>query len=189
MIALAFYTWSAIKPHGYFIWFLETVPSAIGLAAIFFSRNSFPLSNFLYRIILIHTIILSIGGHYTYAQVPLYNHLQEILGSARNDFDKVGHFFQGITPALLTRELIIKKTNLKSPTFTFIFCISTALAFSGLYEIFEWLMAVTTGEGAEFVSMQGDIWDAQKDMLTALFGAIFILVFFGKAHDKSISNQ
>lgn len=188
LLTILIYVWSAINPYGYFIWFLETIPIAIGLILIFLTRNKFPLSNFLYRIILIHMIILAIGGHYTYAQVPLFNYIKEAFDLPRNDYDKIGHFFQGVTPALLTREIILRKTNLKNQFFILIFSISIALSFSALYEIFEWAMAILTNEGSDFVSMQGDVWDAQKDMLVALFGAVIIVTFFRKVHDDSLKT-
>jgi len=185
LITLFFYIWSVINPADYFVWFLETVPVVIGFGMIFIFRKTFPLSDFLYRVILIHMIILCIGGHYTYAEVPLFNELKEILHFKRNEYDKVGHFFQGLTPALLTREIILRKTDLKNKILIVIFSISTALAFAALYEILEWVAAVVTDSGTEFVGMQGDVWDAQKDMLVALIGAIFALIFLRKFHDRS----
>lgn len=170
-----FYIWSVINPHDYFVWFLETFPILIGAALMCFTRKSFPLSNTLYRIIFIHMIILSIGGHYTYAQVPLFNYFKEIFSLSRNDYDRVGHFLQGITPAILIQEIIYRRTSLRSKNLIALFSISSALAFSACYEIFEWIVAVNSASGQDFISMQGDIWDTQEDMFTALIGAIFAI--------------
>ena len=134
-------------------------------------------------------MILAIGGHYTYAEVPLFNYFKEAFNLSRNNYDKVGHFFQGITPALLIREIILRKTNLKNAKFIFIFSVASALSFSALYEIFEWIIAISTNSGDDFIGTQGDIWDTQKDMLTAFLGAIFILIFFGKIHDKNLKQN
>ena len=188
ILTILIYFWSIINPHDYFVWFLETAPSFVGLTLMILTRKKFPLSAPLYNIILIHMIILAIGGHYTYAEMPLFNYFKEVFNLSRNNYDKVGHFFQGITPALLMREIILRKTNLKTPIFIFIFSVATALSFSALYEIFEWIIAISTDSGDDFIGTQGDIWDTQKDMLTALLGAIFILTFFAKIHDKSLKN-
>ncbi len=179
--------WSAIKPYDYFVWFLEIVPAIIGFAIMFFTRKTFPLSGFLYSIILIHIMVLAVGGHYTYAEVPLFNYIKEVFDSSRNNYDKVGHFMQGITPTILMRELILRRTNLRNKIFICILTISSALAFSALYEIFEWGMSATAS-GEDFVGSQGDVWDAQKDILTAFIGAIFALVFFRKIHDRSLKK-
>lgn len=174
LITLLIYIWSAIYPFDYFVWFLETAPAFIGCGLIIWTHKKFPLSNLLFRIILIHMIILAIGGHYSYAEVPLFNYFKEVFDLNRNEYDKVGHFIQGVTPALLTQEIIWHKTNLKNKILIAIFSISTALAFSAIYEILEWLVSILAAStGENFTGAQGDIWDAQKDMLTAFLGAVF----------------
>ena len=188
ILTIIVYLWSIINPHDYFVWLLETAPSFIGLALMILTRNKFPLSTSLYNIIFIHMIVLAIGGHYTYAEMPLFNYFKEAFNLSRNNYDKIGHFFQGVTPTLLMREIILRKTNLKNSIFVSIFSATTALSFSALYEIFEWIIAISTDSGEDFIGTQGDIWDTQKDMLTAFMGSFFTLTFFTKIHDKSLSK-
>jgi putative membrane protein len=187
--ALFVYIWSAISPRDYFVWFLETFPVLIGAALMYFTKKSFPLSNLLYRIIFLHMIVLSIGGHYTYAEVPLFNYFKEIFSLSRNNYDKVGHFLQGVTPALLIQEIIYQKTSLRNKILIALFSISSALAFSACYEIFEWIVAVTTASGQDFISMQGDVWDTQGDMLTALIGAVFAIFVLRRNDEKNFCEK
>jgi putative membrane protein len=184
-----FYAWSAINPRDYFVWFLETFPILIGAVLMYLTRNSFPLSNLLYRIIFLHMIVLSIGGHYTYAEVPLFNYFKDIFSLSRNNYDKVGHFLQGVTPAMLIQEIIYRKTSLRNKTLIALFSISTALAFSACYEIFEWITAATTASGQDFISMQGDVWDTQKDMLTALIGAAFAIFILRRNNENNFKDN
>lgn len=189
IITILVYIWSAIKPHSYFVWFLETFPTYAGAVLIYYYRNKFSLSNLLYRIILIHMMVLAVGGHYTYAEVPLFNDIKEIFNLNRNEYDKIGHLFQGITPALLMHEILLRKTNLKNNLFIATIAIATALGFSAVYEIIEWIVAVSTGEGVSFISLQGDEWDTQKDMFTALVGALLIMIFLNRIHKNEIKSN
>jgi putative membrane protein len=149
--------------------------------------NSFRLTTVLYILILLHCIILMVGGHYTYAEVPFFNNL---FGSERNNFDKLGHFFQGFMPALLAREILIRKTVVNGDAWRVLFIISICLAFSAFYELLEWWTALAVGEDAEaFLGTQGYVWDTQSDMALALLGAVSSLLLLSRIHDKQLKNQ
>ena len=151
--------------------------------------NSFRLTPLVYLLILIHCIILMVGGHYTYAEVPLFNNLAEYLGSTRNNYDKVGHFAQGFVPALITREIILRKNIIQGNAWQFFFIISFCLGFSAFYELIEWWVAISTGENAEaFLGTQGYIWDTQSDMALALLGAIVCLLSLPRWHDQQLTQ-
>ena len=176
--------WSGINPKDQFTWLLEVIPAMIGLALIASTYKYFKLTSLLYFFILVHCIVLMIGGHYTYAEVPLFDNL---FGSERNNYDKVGHFFQGFVPALLAREILLRKQVVNGRGCLTLFVISVSLAFSAFYELIEWWVAVLTGENAEaFLGTQGYVWDTQSDMALALFGAICSLLLLSKLHDTQL---
>ena len=176
--------WSGINPKDQFTWLLEVIPAIIGLALIASTYKYFKLTSLLYFFILVHCIVLMIGGHYTYAEVPLFDNL---FGSERNNYDKVGHFFQGFVPALLAREILLRKQVVNGRGWLTLFVISVSLAFSAFYELIEWWVAVLTGENAEaFLGTQGYVWDTQSDMALALFGAICSLLLLSKLHDTQL---
>ena len=176
--------WSGINPKDQFTWLLEVIPAMIGLALIASTYKYFKLTSLLYFFILVHCIVLMIGGHYTYAEVPLFDNL---FGSERNNYDKVGHFFQGFVPALLAREILLRKQVVNGRGWLTLFVISVSLAFSAFYELIEWWVAVLTGENAEaFLETQGYVWDTQSDMALALFGAICSLLLLSKLHDTQL---
>jgi len=176
--------WSGINPKDQFTWLLEVIPAVIGLALIASTYKHFKLTPLLYFFILVHCIVLMVGGHYTYAEVPLFDNL---LGSERNNYDKVGHFFQGFVPALLAREILLRKQVVNGRGWLTLFVISVSLAFSAFYELIEWWVAVLTGENAEaFLGTQGYVWDTQSDMALALFGAICSLLLLSKLHDTQL---
>jgi putative membrane protein len=180
---------SAIAPHDYFTWILEVFPAVIALIVIYFTHQTFPLSNLLYCLILIHCSILFIGGHYTYAQVPLFNTLKELFHQQRNNYDKLGHFIQGFVPAIVAREILIRKNVLNKLGWLPFICITICLAISAFYELIEAFVAIVTGDSAEaFLGTQGDVWDTQSDMLFALVGAIVSLILLPKIHNKSIEK-
>ena len=167
VFALVF-TWSAIRPHDYFTWFLEVVPALVALIILFVTGRRFPLTDLAYELILLHSVILMVGGHYTYAEVPLGEWMKDWLGSERNNYDKIGHFAQGFIPAILAREILIryKVVNYRGWRNFIIVCI--CLAVSACYEFIEWFAAVTSGTAAEaFLGSQGYVWDTQSDMLYA----------------------
>lgn len=150
--------------------------------------RSFRLTTLLYILILLHCVILMIGGHYTYAEVPLFDTLKPILGFERNNYDKVGHFMQGFVPAIIAREILIRKEVVSGRAWLNTFVISVCLAFSALYELIEWLVAVAVGGSADaFLGTQGFVWDTQTDMALALVGAVCALLSLAKLHDKQLA--
>jgi len=181
--------WSAIKPHDYFTWFLEVLPAVIGFAALILTYKKFKFTSLAYFLILIHCIILMIGGHYTYAQVPFFDWLKELFDLERNNYDKVGHFAQGFIPAIVTREILIRKKIINGRAWLNFFIVCFCLAFSAFYELIEWWVAISTGESAEaFLGTQGYVWDTQSDMALALLGSICSLILLTKTHDKELEK-
>jgi putative membrane protein len=178
--------WSAIHPKDYFTWALEVAPALIGLALMALTYRRFPLTKLLYTAILLHCIVLMVGGHYTYAEVPLFDGL---LGAERNNYDKLGHFFQGFVPALLAREILIRKQVVNGRLWLALFTVSICLAFSAFYELIEWWVATASGSGAEdFLGTQGYEWDTQSDMLMALIGALSAVVTLSRYHDNRLKK-
>ncbi len=182
--------WSALYPHDVFTWFLEAFPVLLAIPVLLFTYNSFRLTHLTYTLIAIHSMILLIGAHYTYAEVPLFHWLSEQVGSSRNNYDKVGHFAQGFIPAIIMRELLIRTSTLKAGKWMFAIIVFSCLGISALYELIEWLVAELTDESAEaFLGTQGDIWDTQKDMFYAGIGAILALVSLSQWHDRQLTAQ
>ncbi|MDF2182875.1 DUF2238 domain-containing protein [Neptuniibacter sp. CAU 1671] len=181
--------WSAIAPKDGFTWFLEVVPALIGIILLTLTRRRFPLTPLLYVLILIHSIVLMVGGHYTYAEVPLFDWLREPLGFERNHYDKVGHFMQGFAPAILAREILLRLEVVNGRRWLVLMIISLCLAFSAFYELIEWWVAELSGTAAEaFLGTQGYVWDTQSDMAFALIGAIASLTCLSGWHDRQISR-
>ena len=182
--------WSAINPKDDFTWFLEVLPALIGFLLIVFTYKKFPLTPLLYVLILIHMIILMVGGHYTYAEVPLFDTIKELLGQSRNNYDKVGHFMQGFEPAILAREILLRKHIVQgSKVWLNYIVISIVLGFSAFYELIEWWVALATGEDAEaFLGTQGYAWDTQSDMMFALIGVTVALLTLSRYHDKQLKR-
>lgn len=193
MLLIAFFCilgWSAIRPHDYFTWFLEVVPAVGGLIILFATYKRFQFSRLAYFLMWVHAVILVIGGHYTYAEVPLFNWIRDTFHSARNSYDGVGHFAQGFFPAVITREILLRTTPLKRGGWLFTIVVAICLAFSALYELIEWQVAVWSGTAADaFLGAQGDPWDTQKDMALCLAGSIVSLVLLSRAHDRSMSPE
>jgi len=182
--------WSGIGPKDYFTWFLEVFPAVLGFIVLAVTNKRFPLTRLLYMLILIHCIILMIGGHYTYAEVPLFDYIKPFFGFERNNYDKVGHFAQGFVPAIIVREVLIRKEVVVSSGWRDFFTVCICLAFSACYELFEWGVAALTGESAEaFLGTQGYVWDTQTDMALALVGAISALVLLSRLHDKQLNTH
>ena len=179
--------WSAINPYEYFTWFLEVLPAIIGVLVLIITFNRFRFTNFVYVLIFFHCAILIIGGHYTYAEVPLFDWIQDALNQTRNNYDKVGHFAQGFVPAMIARELLIRKQVVNTTKWLNFIVVCIAMAISVTYEFIEWAVSLGTGEGGDsFLGTQGYIWDTQSDMLYATIGAILALVIFGKYHSSQI---
>ena len=181
--------WSGINPKDPFTWLLEVTPAVIGAIVLVFTYKSFQLTPLVYILILIHCVILMIGGHFTYAEVPLFDDLRDLFGSSRNNYDKLGHFAQGFIPAMIAREIILRKNIIKGAAWQTFFIVSFCLAFSAFYELIEWWVALMMGEDAEaFLGAQGYVWDTQSDMGLALLGAIVALLSLSKLHDKQLER-
>lgn len=177
----------ARHPHDYFTWFLEALPALLGFVIVAALYGRFRLTPLAYTLILIHCMILLIGAHYTYAQVDLFKFVRDFFGWQRNNYDKVGHLAQGFVPAIIAREVLLRNNVVKGRRWLNSLVISLCLAFSAIYEIFEWLVAISSGDSAEsFLGTQGYIWDTQSDMAMALFGAISALALLSKLHDRQL---
>jgi len=187
VIFSAVFFWSAASPRDYFTWLLEVAPAIAAFVILLATRKKFPLTNLAYVLILIHSIILMIGGHYTYAEVPLFDWVRDAFHQSRNNYDKVGHFAQGFIPAVIAREILVRKNVVqRGPWLSFIVA-SICLAASACYEFVEWWTAELTGEAAEaFLGTQGYVWDTQSDMLFALIGAAAALLLLTRLHDRQI---
>jgi putative membrane protein len=181
--------WSAVNPKDYFTWILEVSPGVGGFIVLGFTYRRFRFTNFLYVLMLIQCVILFVGGHYTYAEVPLFDWIRELVGGTRNNYDKVGHFAQGFVPAMIARELILRLKVTRSRAWTNYFAVSSALMISALYELIEWWTALLTGESAEaFLGTQGYVWDTQSDMLLALIGSVAAVALFSRYHDAKMKE-
>jgi len=169
-------------------WTLETLPVMIGILLLVLTWRSFPLTPLLYRLLAIHAVILMIGGYYTYAEVPLFNWLRDSLELSRNHYDRVGHFVQGFVPAILAREVLIRRSPLTGGGWLFLVVTSICLAFSAFYELIEWWTALLNEEAAaSFLGTQGDHWDTQWDMFLALTGAILSQLLLSRRHDRQLA--
>ena len=188
-IFFAVFIWSLINPKDLFTWFLEVFPAMVALIVLALTYKNFKLTPLVYSLILIHCIILMVGGHYTYAQVPLFDFIKEFFQQERNDYDKLGHLAQGFIPAMIAREIIIRKSIITIEAWRNFFIICFCLGFSSFYELVEWWVAIFTNEAAnDFLGTQGYIWDTQSDMAWALFGTILALVFLRKYHDTQLKK-
>lgn len=182
--------WSVINPHDYPTWILEASPALIALLVMALTRRTFPLTPLLYLLVLLHSVLLMVGAHYTYAEVPMFDRISEMLGHSRNNFDKLGHFMQGFVPAIAAREILIRKEVVNGRSWLNVIVVAVSLAISAFYELLEWLAAELMGGGAEaFLGTQGYVWDTQSDMALALLGAVTALVFLGRMHDEQILRR
>ena len=180
---------SGIQPHDYFTWILEVLPGIVGMVILVLTFKKFQFTYLTYVFILVHCYILFIGGHYTYAQVPLFDWVREVFNQSRNNYDKVGHFAQGFIPAMVVRELFVRLAIVKRGNWVSFLTICVCMTISACYELFEWLVAVMSGQSSEaFLGTQGDVWDTQSDMLFALTGAICMVLFISKIQDKQIQK-
>ena len=180
---------SGIQPHDYFTWILEVFPGIVGLVVLLFTFMKFQFTYLTYVFILVHCYILFVGGHYTYAQVPLFDWVKEVFHQSRNNYDKVGHFAQGFVPAMIVRELFVRLEIVKRGRWLSVVIVCVCLSISACYELFEWLVAVMSGQSSEaFLGTQGDPWDTQSDMLFALTGAICMVLFMSGIQDKIIQR-
>jgi putative membrane protein len=186
-IFLLVLAWSAWQPHDYLTWWLEVLPALLALVILAATRKRFPLTPLAYWLILLHCIVLMVGGHYTYAEVPLGDWLMEMTGGQRNNYDKLGHFMQGFVPAIIAREILVRNRVVARRGWLALFVISICLAFSAFYELVEWWVALLSSEAAEsFLGTQGYVWDTQSDMFLALAGAVIALLALGRIHDRQL---
>ena len=184
------FIWSAIAPKDYFTWFLEVLPAIIGVLIMAATLRTFPLTSLTYQLILIHCIVLMVGGHYTYAEVPLFDWIRDTFDQQRNNYDKVGHLAQGFIPAIIAREILIRKNAVNGNGWLNLFVVSFCLGFSAFYELIEWAVALLSGESAEaFLGTQGYVWDTQSDMGLALLGAVSALVLLSSYHDRLLQGE
>ena len=178
---------SGIRPYDRITWLLEVMPIFVGAPLLITTYKKLPFTALLYRLLFVHSLILVIGGHYTYARVPLGFWVQDLLHLGRNHYDRIGHFAQGFIPAILAREILIRRSPLVHGKWLFFLIVSVCLAFSAFYELIEWWAAVAGGEAAEsFLGTQGDVWDTQWDMFIALLGAITALATLSRLHDREL---
>ncbi|HEX4825267.1 MAG TPA: DUF2238 domain-containing protein [Candidatus Polarisedimenticolaceae bacterium] len=185
----AVFAWSGWHPHDRLTWVLEVFPVIIAVPILAATRPSFPLTNLAYVLVALHATILMVGGKYTYAEVPLFNAIRDALHAARNDYDRLGHFAQGFVPAVIAREVLLRKTPLRRGGWLFFLVLSICMAISATYELVEWSAAEATGSAADaFLGTQGDPWDTQKDMLFAGIGALTALLTITRWHDRQIDR-
>jgi len=181
--------WSGIQPKESFTWLLEVFPAIIGAAVLIYTRNTFPFTPLVYTCIFIHACILCVGGHYTYAEVPAFDWLKELLHQSRNNYDKVGHFAQGFVPALIIRELFVRKAVVEKKSWLAFIVVCICMAISAAYELLEWFVSLFSGEaGDAFLGTQGYVWDTQSDMLYAALGAITALILLSGKQNSQIKN-
>ncbi|WP_111495653.1 DUF2238 domain-containing protein [Marinobacter bohaiensis] len=179
--------WSGIEPFDRLTWVLEVLPAVLGALALAVTRSRFPLTPLLYVLILAHCVILIVGGHYTYANVPLFDWLGDLFGWERNNYDKLGHFAQGFVPVMIAREIVLRLEVIRPGAWTNFFTVCFALALSAFYELIEWWVALASGQDAEaFLGTQGYVWDTQSDMLWCLSGAIVALLTLSRWHDRQL---
>ena len=189
-IFLVVLIWSGINPKDFATWCLEVAPAVIGGLILWFTRERFPLTRLTYGLILVHCIILMVGGHYTYAEVPLGEWFRELTDGTRNNYDKLGHFAQGFIPAVIARELTIRLDVFNSARWRDLFIVAFCLGLSAFYELIEWWVALLSDEAAEaFLGTQGYVWDTQSDMGWALLGAVLALLLLSRLHDRQLSER
>jgi putative membrane protein len=180
---------SGITPHDRLTWALEVAPAVITAAILIATRRRFPLTPLAYRLLFVHALILMLGGHYTYARVPLGFWVQDALGLARNHYDRVGHFMQGFTPAIVAREVLLRASPVRPGRWLAWLTLCVVLAASAFYELIEWWAALLGGIAAEsFLGTQGDVWDTQWDMFLCLCGACVALALLGRRHSRQVER-
>ena len=182
--------WSGIGPHDRTTWWLEVIPVLIAVPILVLTRKRFPLTPLAYRLIFIHAIILMVGGHYTYARVPLGFWAQELFGFARNHYDRIGHLAQGFIPAIITREILIRTSPLQRGKWLPVVVTAICLAISAIYEFIEWWAALAGGSAAtDFLGTQGDVWDTQWDMFLAFCGAMIAQLLLARLHNRQLGHE
>lgn len=186
-ILASVFVWSAIHPHDLFTWLLEALPVIIGLPILLVTCRRFRFSRLAYGLLLVHAVILLVGAHYTYAEMPLFNWLRDTFDLSRNYYDRLGHLAQGFIPAIVAREILLRLSPLRPGKWLVFIVLSITLAISALYEMLEWWVALASGsEATAFLATQGDIWDTQWDMFLCLIGAVVSLLLLSRMHDQTL---
>jgi putative membrane protein len=181
--------WSAVRPWNYAIWALEVFPALLACVVLVATYRRFPLTRLLYTLIFLHALILVVGGHYSYARVPAGDWLRDAFTLSRNHFDRLGHFAQGFVPAMVAREILLRRRVVRGRWWLFFLVTCVALAISAAYELLEWGVAVWSESSAEdFLATQGDPWDTQKDMALAAVGAVLAQLALGRWHDRQLRD-
>jgi putative membrane protein len=189
LFVLAVFVWSGWRPFDRLTWYLEVFPGVAGLIILAATYCRFRFTTLCYTLIALHIAILCVGGHYTYARVPLFDWLSQIFGWHRNHYDRLGHLAQGFVPALITREVFLRLNVLNRPKWLPFLVLSVCMFISSFYELIEWCTALVSGAAAvSFLGTQGDIWDTQEDMFIALIGASCALLFFSRIHDRAMAR-
>lgn len=184
------FIWSGINPHDHFTWILEVFPAILGAIVLLSTFRRFRFTYMAYLLVLVHCYILFIGGHYTYAEVPLFDWIRDTLHQSRNNYDKVGHFAQGFIPAIITREIFIRHGILKKEQWLPFVIVCVCVTISVMYEFLEWFVAIVTGESSDsFLGTQGYAWDTQSDMLFAFIGSICMVLFLSRMHDRQLDRM
>lgn len=188
-LATAALIWSGVAPYERGTWVMEVFPILLGAPILILTAARFPLTPLAYRLLFLHALILVVGGHYTYARVPLGFWVQDALGLARNHYDRLGHFAQGFVPAIVAREVLLRRSPLRPGGWTLFLVTCICLAISASYEFIEWWAALLGGERAtDFLGTQGDPWDTQWDMFLALVGAVAAQFLLGRRHDRELAR-
>ncbi len=182
--------WSGVAPKDRLVWLMEVFPAIAGAVVLTLTHRRFPFTPLAYRLIFVFSLVLMVGGKYTYAEVPVGFWVKDALQLQRNHYDRLGHFLQGVIPAMVTREMLLRCTPIKPGKAAFWICSSVALAISACYELIEWQSAIWTApeQGTAFLGTQGDEWDAQKDMLMALLGSLSAQLALGRVHDRQLAD-
>ena len=185
----AVFIWSFVGCYDFFTWVLEAAPAVIGVAILLAVFRSFRFTKLVYVLIWLHAILLLIGAHYTYARMPLFSWIRDALELTRNHYDRLGHFAQGFVPAMIAREVLLRKSPIQKDGWLISIVIFFCMGISALFELFEWLVAVIARDASvSFLATQGDIWDTQKDMAMCLVGAITALATLSGLHDKQLKT-
>jgi putative membrane protein len=188
VVFLSVLTWSAIEPADRLTWWMEVIPALLGFFILLMTRQRFPLTGMVYFLILVHAVVLMVGGHYTYAEVPVGDWLRDLTGGDRNNYDKLGHLAQGFIPVMIAREIMIRNKVVAVRGWLTFLLICVVLAVSAFYELIEWWAALLSAEAADaFLGTQGYVWDTQSDMFWALCGAVLALVTLSGWHDRQIA--
>ena len=187
LTVIAVILWSAWKPHDRFTWWLEVTPGLVAIVLLLATYRRFRFTTLCYTLIALHICVLCVGGHYTYARVPLFDWLRPLFSWQRNNYDRLGHFMQGFVPAIIAREVIIRSGVLARTNWLPFLVVSICLAISAFYELIEWWTALLSGGAAnDFLGSQGDVWDTQSDMCVALVGAMTAVILLSAVHNRAI---